>query len=159
MGNKNKKGKKDELRDAQDGLYLAGTSNPTVKAGRVHVELGSFEIDRIDGVYSEPKFNPFIYWLISMSFYAVPVLAKVGGSSINFIVPSLFLAIFLSMRTHKSEPFEVYLLVGGTRAKAASFAHWDGRTMNEIRAKQYQDLIEEVLEKAGRKPKDMGQHS
>ena len=135
------------LKEKQDPL-LGWVCKPTVEGGRIHVERGSFEIDRIDGVFSQRKFNPVVHWLISMSFLAVPLVAWFGGSSNDFMVISLFVAAFLSWRTNESEPFEVQLLVGGTKVKAATFAHWDGKEYNGVRARYYQSLIEEAIEKA-----------
>jgi hypothetical protein len=93
------------LKEKQDPL-LGWVCNPTVEGGRIHVERGSFEIDRIDGVFSQRKFNPVVHWLISMSFLAVPLVAWFGGSSNDFMVISLFVAAFLSWRTNESEPFD-----------------------------------------------------
>jgi hypothetical protein len=94
--------------------------------------------------------------LISMSFLAVPLVAWIGGCSNEFIVISLFVACFLAWRTNQSEPFEVHLLLGGTKAKAATFARWDGREWNGVRARYYQSLIEEAIAKERSGPEEVG---
>jgi len=127
---------------------LGNWSYPEIVAGRLHVELGSFEVNRIDGVVSKPRFSTIVHLLISWSFFVVPFGAKIGGGSLEFIVISLFVAAFLALRTGKSEPFEVSLLIGGKYVKAASFASWDGKEMNGVRAELYKSLIELELERS-----------